>query len=50
MANRAWPRFNVYRNNIAASLTRVLRAAFPATARIVGDEFFRGHGADLCQR
>lgn len=33
-------RFNVYRNNIAASLTRVLRAAFPATARIVGDEFF----------
>ncbi len=33
-------RFNVYRNNIAASLTRVLRAAFPATARLVGEDFF----------
>ncbi len=33
-------RFNVYRNNVAASLTRVLRDAFPATARLVGDEFF----------
>jgi len=33
-------RFNVYRNNVVASLTRVLRAAFPATASIVGEEFF----------
>ncbi len=33
-------RFNVYRNNVVASLTRVLRDAFPATARLIGDEFF----------
>lgn len=33
-------RFDVYRNNVVASLTRVLRASFPATARLVGDEFF----------
>ncbi len=33
-------RFNVYRNNVVASLTRVLRDAFPATCRIVGEEFF----------
>ncbi len=33
-------RFNVYRNNVVAGLTRVLREGFPATARLVGDEFF----------
>jgi hypothetical protein len=33
-------RFNTYRNNVVVGLTRVLRDAFPATARIVGDEFF----------
>ncbi len=33
-------RFNVYRNNVVVSLTRVLRDAFPATARLVGEEFF----------
>ncbi len=33
-------RFNVYRNNVVASLTRVLRDAFPATARLLGEEFF----------
>jgi hypothetical protein len=33
-------RFNVYRNNVVAGLTRVLSDAFPATVRIVGDEFF----------
>lgn len=35
-------RFDVYRNNVMASLTRVLRSAFPATARIVGEDFFVG--------
>jgi hypothetical protein len=39
-------RFNVYRNNVVASLTRVLRDAFPATARIVGDEFFAAMSRD----
>ncbi|MEI9924250.1 MAG: DNA-binding domain-containing protein [Bradyrhizobium sp.] len=33
-------RFNVYRNNVIAGLTAALKEAFPAVARIVGDEFF----------
>src|SRR5680860_545523 len=33
-------RFNVYRNNIHASLISVLQGRFPAVARLVGDEFF----------
>jgi hypothetical protein len=34
-------RFAVYRNNIVVGLIDVLQANFPATCRIVGDEFFR---------
>jgi hypothetical protein len=33
-------RFSVYRNNVAASLTRSLEAAFPTVRKLVGDEFF----------
>jgi hypothetical protein len=33
-------RFAVYRNNVVVSLVSALRAKFPATERIVGDEFF----------
>ncbi|MDJ0992241.1 MAG: DNA-binding domain-containing protein [Dinoroseobacter sp.] len=33
-------RFNVYRNNVVASLTDALAAGFPAVAKLVGDEFF----------
>ncbi len=33
-------RFAVYRNNVVAGLGETLKAAFPATCRIVGDEFF----------
>jgi len=33
-------RFAVYRNNVVIGLTEALRANFPATCRIVGDEFF----------
>lgn len=33
-------RFAVYRNNVVASLINALRTRFPATQRIVGDEFF----------
>ncbi len=33
-------RFAVYRNNVVVGLAAVLKAAFPAVCRIVGDEFF----------
>lgn len=33
-------RFNVYRNNVFIGLTNALRASFPCTAKLVGDEFF----------
>jgi hypothetical protein len=35
-------RFNVYRNNVVAGLTATLKDAYPAVARIVGDEFLAG--------
>jgi hypothetical protein len=33
-------RFAVYRNNVVVSLVNALRARFPATERIVGEDFF----------
>ena len=35
-------RFAVYRNNVTVGLVDALAARFPATQRIVGEEFFRG--------
>jgi hypothetical protein len=35
-------RFSVHRNNLYASLTDALRARYPATLRLVGEDFFRG--------
>ncbi len=35
-------RFNVYRNNIAVSLSDALAETFPVTRQLVGDEFFDG--------
>ncbi len=35
-------RFGVYRNNVIASLVNALRTQFPATERIIGEEFFLG--------
>lgn len=35
-------RFAVYRNNVVVGLVNALRARFPATGRIVGEEFFFG--------
>ena len=37
----AGKRYNVYRNNVTVSLIDALAAAFPATQRITGAEFFR---------
>jgi len=34
-------RYNVYRNNVTVSLINALRATFPATERITGEDFFR---------
>jgi hypothetical protein len=34
-------RYNVYRNNVTVSLVNALAAAFPATMRITGVDFFR---------
>lgn len=41
LGRSATKRFNVYRNNVAVSLTEALEASFPATARLLGDENFR---------
>lgn len=34
-------RFNVYRNNVVASLIEALRTSFPVAERLVGEEFFK---------
>lgn len=37
----ATKRFNVYRNNVAVSLTEALEAGFPVIRKLVGNDFFR---------
>jgi hypothetical protein len=38
---QATKRFDVYRNNVAVSLSDALEAAFPVIRKLVGDNFFR---------
>lgn len=38
---QATKRFDVYRNNVAVSLSDALEAAFPVVRKLVADEFFR---------
>jgi hypothetical protein len=40
-------RFSVYRNNVMVALVGALEARFPATCRIVGEEFFRAMARDF---
>jgi len=43
-------RFNVYRNNVHASLAAALAARFPVVERLVGDEFFRAMALAFIER
>lgn len=42
-------RFDVYRNNVSLSLTRVLEAGFPATRSLVGDGFFAAMAGEFAR-
>lgn len=43
-------RFDVYRNNVHASLIEALRAGFPVTARLVGEQFFQQLAREFLRR
>jgi hypothetical protein len=43
-------RFDVYRNNVLASLTGVVRARFPVVLRLLGEQFFAGMARSFVER
>lgn len=43
-------RFDIYRNNVHASLIEALLAAFPVGARLVGEEFFRAMAREFLRQ
>ena len=43
----AGKRFDVYRNNVASGLTRVLEAGFPVVRKLVGEPFFAAMAAEF---
>lgn len=43
-------RFNVYRNNVFASLSETLAARFPVVERLVGEEFFQAMAREFVSR
>lgn len=43
-------RFQIYRNNVFASLTRCLALRFPAVARLVGEDFFNATARVFVER
>lgn len=43
-------RFAVYRNNVIVGLIEALQTSFPATCRIVGEEFFRAMARDYVRQ
>ncbi len=43
-------RFDVYRNNVHASLIDALQAAFPVTCQLTGEEFFRAMARDCLRQ
>ena len=47
---RPMRRFTVYRNNVYAGLVNALAGRFPATLKLVGEEFFRAMARDYVEK